>query len=193
MKRRLVLDTNIRISSLLTPSGVCARLIAALQRESHIQIISPEMLDELGNTLAVKFRWPAEQIALALRITSSQTERVQPGVTISVCRDPDDNRVLECALTGAAHWVITGDADLLTLNPWHDVQIVHRPPVPYDTPSARLQPLTIGTDDQAFRLHPQVRRRSRHHRLFSRHRRRRHAPQPVARLRNAHHPDLQLA
>ena len=43
---------------------------------------------------------------------------------IAICRDPDDNRVLECALAGAADYILTGDEDLLTLHPWHGIQIV---------------------------------------------------------------------
>ncbi|MDF1488648.1 putative toxin-antitoxin system toxin component, PIN family [Tessaracoccus caeni] len=37
------------------------------------------------------------------------------GITIEVCRDPDDNRVLETAVLGAADWIVSGDKDLLTL------------------------------------------------------------------------------
>ena len=38
--------------------------------------------------------------------------------------DPDDNRVLECALAAKAGVIVTGDADLLTLHPWRGIRIV---------------------------------------------------------------------
>lgn len=39
------------------------------------------------------------------------------------CRDPKDDKFLEVALNGRADVIVTGDADLLTLNPWREVAI----------------------------------------------------------------------
>lgn len=39
--------------------------------------------------------------------------------TIRVCRDPKDDKVMEVAINGAATFIVTGDADLLVLNPFH--------------------------------------------------------------------------
>ncbi len=82
------------------------------------------MLDELERKLTYKFRWPAEQIASALHQTSAMAELIESGIVMNVCRDPDDNRILECALAGAANFIITGDDDLLTLDSWESVQII---------------------------------------------------------------------
>ncbi len=38
---------------------------------------------------------------------------------VAAFRDPRDDRFLELALAGAAAAVISGDKDLLVLNPWH--------------------------------------------------------------------------
>jgi putative PIN family toxin of toxin-antitoxin system len=40
------------------------------------------------------------------------------------CRDPKDDKFLELALNGRADLIITGDADLLVLNPWRGIEIV---------------------------------------------------------------------
>ena len=40
------------------------------------------------------------------------------------CTDPDDNRVLECALASQATHIVTGDRDLLALDPFRNVRIV---------------------------------------------------------------------
>ena len=42
---------------------------------------------------------------------------------IEVCRDPKDNMVLELAVSGGASHIVTGDADLLGLNPFHGIAI----------------------------------------------------------------------
>ena len=43
--------------------------------------------------------------------------------TVRVCRDPKDDKFLEVAVNGAADLIITGDEDLLVLNPYRDVRI----------------------------------------------------------------------
>lgn len=45
-------------------------------------------------------------------------------VTVKVCRDPRDDRILELAVSGDATFVVTGDSDLLVLNSFRGVQIV---------------------------------------------------------------------
>ncbi len=48
-----------------------------------------------------------------------------PNLLNAVPRDPDDNKVLECAVEGKAHYIVTGDKDLLVLKTFRDIQIVH--------------------------------------------------------------------
>jgi len=43
---------------------------------------------------------------------------------ITVCRDPKDNMILELAVAGQADYIVTGDKDLLALNPFRKIQIV---------------------------------------------------------------------
>ena len=43
---------------------------------------------------------------------------------VQVCRDPKDDQVLELAVNGNATYILTGDADLLVLNPFRGVEIV---------------------------------------------------------------------
>jgi predicted nucleic acid-binding protein len=44
--------------------------------------------------------------------------------TVRECRDPEDDKFLEVALGGKADLILTGDADLLTLNPWRGIAIL---------------------------------------------------------------------
>ena len=41
-----------------------------------------------------------------------------------VCRDPDDNKFIECAIDGRCLYIVSGDRDLLSLTKYNDVQIV---------------------------------------------------------------------
>jgi predicted nucleic acid-binding protein len=44
--------------------------------------------------------------------------------TITVCRDPDDNRILETAVIGGCDLIVSGDSDLLTLGSYQDIRIM---------------------------------------------------------------------
>lgn len=82
------------------------------------------MLSELHDTLLSKFRWSEERATRAIAEAASAADLVTPTLSISACRDPDDNRVLECALSGGASCIVTGDADLLTLHPFQGIRII---------------------------------------------------------------------
>jgi putative PIN family toxin of toxin-antitoxin system len=78
--------------------------------------ISAEILDETTRILANKFRWPTQDIAEARDLLSSISQRVIPHVQLNVVdRDPDDNRILECAQSSGSDYIVTGDKDLLDL------------------------------------------------------------------------------
>ena len=47
-----------------------------------------------------------------------------PIVLAAVCRDPDDNMVLECALEGHAQYIVSGDKDLLELKEFRGIRLV---------------------------------------------------------------------
>lgn len=43
---------------------------------------------------------------------------------VQACRDPDDDKLLALALSGAADLVVSGDADLLVLDPFQGLPIL---------------------------------------------------------------------
>jgi len=47
-----------------------------------------------------------------------------PKALTAVCRDPEDNMVLECALEGHAQYIVSGDKDLLELKEFRGIRIV---------------------------------------------------------------------
>ncbi|MEA3438366.1 MAG: putative toxin-antitoxin system toxin component, PIN family [Thermodesulfobacteriota bacterium] len=53
-----------------------------------------------------------------------QSTPIETNETISECRDPKDNKFLELAVCGKANFIISGDEDLLVLNPFRNIQII---------------------------------------------------------------------
>ncbi len=54
----------------------------------------------------------------------SITRLVKPKIVVNACRDPKDNKFLELALASKANFIITGDQDLLVLNPFKNIPIL---------------------------------------------------------------------
>ena len=80
---------------------------------------------EVHRILRDKFRWPPEDLAEAATDLADFTVRVSPTQTIdAVPEDPDDNRVLECAVEARSQFIVTGDAALLRLGRYGGIQIV---------------------------------------------------------------------
>jgi putative PIN family toxin of toxin-antitoxin system len=121
---RVVFDTNILISALLFPGG---RGEAALHRiidEQDELVLSKPILDELLATLARKFSCNAEELAHFAVFISDIATIVRPRRRLAVVKDEPDNRVLECALTGRADAIVTGDHGLLALREFRGVRLI---------------------------------------------------------------------
>ncbi|MFZ3236259.1 MAG: PIN domain-containing protein [Stellaceae bacterium] len=72
---------------------------------------------------AGKIAWSNEEIRDAVTLLSGCTVRVQPGERLDVVdADPDDNRVLECAVAAGSRFIVTGDGDLLRLGAYAGIR-----------------------------------------------------------------------
>ena len=53
-----------------------------------------------------------------------EAELVEITETVAACRDPKDDQILELAISGNADCIVTGDDDLLTMNPFRGIAII---------------------------------------------------------------------
>lgn len=121
---RVVLDTNVFISALMFGGRPGNLLDLAFLQSFHL-VISPELLEELDEKLLSKFAVSASDRAMIRVKLESIAEVIRPQMALSVIKDdPDDDRVLECALEGRAEYIVTGDRDLLKLGSYEDISIV---------------------------------------------------------------------
>lgn len=127
--KRVVLDTNILIQALIRPQGITLPLIVALRSGSITVLYSAGLIEELVDVasrprIRGKYGLQPEDIEALIGLVQVAGERVQPGQEIQVCRDPDDDHLLEVAIAGQANFIVTGDEDLLVLNPFRGVVIL---------------------------------------------------------------------
>ena len=123
---RVVIDTNVWISRLLLAHSVAARAVDKALEEFEV-VVSEASLDGLARVLSrekfdryVSVRDREEFLRRLLQVTTMVSVLSE----ISDCRDPKDNRFLALALDSQSERIVSGDADLLALNPWRGIEIV---------------------------------------------------------------------
>ena len=124
-KARVVIDTNVAVSAMLLPRSVSRQAFDFVV--SHAQLLmSEETLSELDEVLCrPKFnKYVSEKLRLEFfAALARKVEFIQVSDVITDCRDKKDNKFLELAVSGNASHIISGDNDLLVLNPFQGVVI----------------------------------------------------------------------
>jgi putative PIN family toxin of toxin-antitoxin system len=121
-----VLDTNIFVSALLNPKGTPGKIYRALRSGLCTIILTQALRKELQEVLEYPdFHLPAEAVEECLSLLDQGAKWVEPTTPVRICRDPEDNMVLEAALAAFPDvLVVSGDKDLLTLRSFHDIPIL---------------------------------------------------------------------
>lgn len=122
---RVVIDTNIWISFLIGKSltGLSESLISG----QVIVLFSDALFRELIEVLKrPKFKKYFSETAIENLVTLlyEKVDLIEVTHHFEDCRDAKDNFLLNLAVSGRANYLVTGDADLLILNPFQDVEII---------------------------------------------------------------------
>lgn len=121
---RVVFDTNIFVSAFALHGGQAEKAIDTILESSASLIISKPIINELLRVLAEKFAHNAEALSRAALFINNIAETVKPRRRVKVLVDDPDNRVLECALSGKADFIVTGDKAMLSLGEYKGVKII---------------------------------------------------------------------
>jgi putative PIN family toxin of toxin-antitoxin system len=127
---RLVIDTNVFVSGLISGASSPAQILKAIQQKKVIHLVSDPIVEEYLRVLDYpqirKFKKITDEfVADIAAYLVYQTERVELSSKIRLSPDPDDNVFLETAVDGKADWLVTNDkADLLALRAVQEIPIV---------------------------------------------------------------------
>ena len=130
----VLLDSNVLFSAILF-GGIPKKILGLISEGSVRACTSPSLIEELLETLRKKTSLRNEQLLAIKSSIEDMFTIVSPREEISVCRDPDDNRVLEAAGADKCDFIITGDSDLLTLGKYKSIPII--------TPAEFLKAISI--------------------------------------------------
>ena len=126
LRQLLVVDTNALISRLLTPASTAGRAVRKAVDQDRL-LASDATLEELVDVLSRSKFDPyitAAERQQFIRLLGRIAEPVIISHAIRICRDPRDDKILEVAVNGGADLIVTGDADLLVLNPFQGIPII---------------------------------------------------------------------
>lgn len=128
---RVVLDTNIFVSSLLVKEGLPAQVLNAWRERQYLLIISPAIITEIRDTLSYsrirrKYGIVDEDVEQLVALLE-QDALLVPGETNvagSIPEDPEDEMVLACAIDAQADVIVSGDRHLLELGSHQAISIL---------------------------------------------------------------------
>lgn len=125
-KPRYVFDTNVIISGLFFERSKPALAFSAALDSGEILLSQPVLKELIEVLTREKFKpylvsEEREQFIIALLRESTFIDIKE---RIQACRDPKDDKFLELAINGGASCIISGDEDLLILNPFRDIPII---------------------------------------------------------------------
>ena len=125
-RERAVIDTNVLISSLFlttsTPTKAVEKAVTQAQLIATTDTLR-ELIEKLHSPKFDRYVRRERRDALLERV-ASLVEIVEVLQSICASRDPKDDRFLEAAVNGRADVIVTGDKDLLDLNPFRGIAIV---------------------------------------------------------------------
>ncbi len=124
-RARGVFDNNVLVSAALL-AGVPRQAFDKLLDNGTVLISVPvllELAEVLNREKFDKYVTRDERMRFMVGFLKV-AEMVEISKTIVVCRDPKDDKLLELAVGGNADFLVTGDKDLLVLNPFRSVEII---------------------------------------------------------------------
>lgn len=123
---RLVIDTNVFVSALISTRSIPALLLDEAGKKYSL-FISKEILSEVEDVISrEKFGFTIQKISSALEAILSFSEIIDPDIKVDVIKsDPDDNKILECAIACGASYIVSGDSHLLELREYGSIKIIN--------------------------------------------------------------------
>ena len=126
----VIFDTNVLVSAALIQGSRADRCVRVVLEHQHPLIFSKATFEELSDVLlrSKLDRYASKAARRSLLETWENAAVFFPDAVLQEvvhdCRDPEDNKFLELALASRAAVFVTGDPDLLRLDPWRGIRIV---------------------------------------------------------------------
>ena len=127
---RVVMDTNIFVSGIISPHGIPRQILDAARRGRFTLVTSEKINEEIlevlhGDYIYENYNLTEDMIYDICALLYEGSDLVEGLYLVEeVEEDPEDDKFLACAMEGDADYIVSGDEHLLALKYFHGVQIV---------------------------------------------------------------------
>ena len=121
---KLVFDTNIFISAFVIPHSKAEKALLKIIEAKDRLIISKDIINEILSVLSKKFHRDREALSHIAFYLSEIAQTIETAVKLNVLKDDPDNRILECAISGNADAIVTGDKAILGLRQFKGIKMM---------------------------------------------------------------------
>ena len=127
---KAVIDTNQFVSAMISAHGPSAQLLEAWRRHQFILITAEEIIQEVHKVLhypriSRKYHLTSQDIDVFISLLEHEAIVLRHLPKLKVIKeDPDDDKILACAVCAEADYIISGDSHLLDLQSFQNISIV---------------------------------------------------------------------
>ena len=122
---RVVVDTNVFISAALKDKSLPSIAVHMIEQRGILlksTLTEQQLFEVMARPYLASLISPLTYDWLEKLLTNAET--VMIAERIVACRDSTDDKFLELAVNGHADFIVSGDADLLVLNPFRGIPII---------------------------------------------------------------------
>ena len=114
---RATFDTNIFIRSVIGKENLANRLLTLWQEGRFVLVLSQPIIDEIEKVLSrrklrLKYQYTLREVANLINLLQ-QASIVEMPSSFELCRDPEDNKFIDCAISGRVQFLVSYDNDLI--------------------------------------------------------------------------------
>ncbi|MCR4336864.1 MAG: putative toxin-antitoxin system toxin component, PIN family [Candidatus Omnitrophica bacterium] len=123
---KVILDTNVLVSAIFFSSGPPRQILLAWNQGKFKLVISPQIFQEYRATIGeLQSRYPTVSIEpiLDLLLLSSEMCSGQKSLE-SICKDPEDDKFIHCALLSGTRLIVSGDKHLLKVSGYQNIEVL---------------------------------------------------------------------
>ena len=121
---KIVVDTNVMISGIFFGANP-QKVLRSIVSNEIVACATTEIIDEYKEIVERMIQKKQGHLnANILTPVLQKLELIEAKSIVDICRDPDDNKFLGCAKDAKALYIVSGDADLLDLENYEDIDII---------------------------------------------------------------------
>jgi len=121
---RVVFGANVLVAALAFPGGKADQALASVIAGADRLLVWVPIIHEVLAVLARKFGRDREELARVAVFLADVGDDITVTHHAMVLADEPDNRILECAVSGGADAIVTGDKAMLRLARYEEVPII---------------------------------------------------------------------